>query len=189
MYPKLNEAELDNMVADDDLGALFEKGNRCAKRGDENKARQFYTLASILGNPHAHMKLAKVLEKEEKLEKAYELYTRAYSKGEDDALPGIARLIGLKEPELGMNILRQSAADGNLACIIELVEIYKKDPDTEANKKELEYWLKKLEEIEALTVASQKKTTSAKRPVGSGNAKNSRHSPTGRTPTKKSNRK
>jgi len=149
----LSDDELNKLVAGDNAAAMCEKAQRYLTRGNIKKARQFFTLSSILGDRRAHIELARIYEEDENFEDAYTLYTRALSKGEDSVLPRIALLIIRSNPRLGMELLHQNASSGHLGCIKELINIYKADPVSADYQSEITFWTQRLEKIEALTAA------------------------------------
>jgi len=146
----LSDEELNKLVASDNAPAMREKAQRYLARGNVKKARQFFTLSSILGDRMAHIELARICEEDENFEEAYELYARAYSKGEESVLPRIAILAMRNDPVLGMELLRQNAAEGHWGCIKELINIYQQEPDNPTYQLELAFWVKRLADMETL---------------------------------------
>ena len=144
----LTDEELNRLVAQDHAAAMTEKAYRYLARNNLKKARTFFTLASILGDKLAHMELARIFEEEDNFEEAYDLYARAYSKGEDSVLPRLAAIIIRTDPALGMELLQQNALEGHWGCIKELIEIYKQDPDNPEYIQQLNFWKSRLEEME-----------------------------------------
>jgi len=150
----LADEKLNKLVANDNAPAMREKARRYMERGNHKKARQFFTLSSILGDRFAHIELAKIYEEEENFEEAYSLYARAYSKGEDSVLPRIAVLAMKNDPDFAIELLRQNAFEGHWGCIKELVNIYRNNPENPEYQADLEFWVKRLDEMEKEASAS-----------------------------------
>jgi len=140
---KLKDDELEKLVEKDDHYALLEKGRRLLKEDNLKEARRFLTFSSVLGNVSAHISLAKILEEEDNFEGAYDLYSLAYSKGEDSVLPKLARLIMINDKKLGIEVLKASANDGHIGCIKELIKYYKEFKSKE-HEKDIDFWQAKL---------------------------------------------
>ena len=150
----LSDEELNKLVASDNPQAMREKAQRYLTRGNVKKARQFFTLSSILGDKLSHIELARICEEEENYEEAYELYARAYSKGEDSVLPQLALLLMREDHTGGLELLRSNASDGHWCCIKELINIYKQEPDNQIYQAELAFWLARLEQMESLAATA-----------------------------------
>jgi len=166
----LADDELNRLVAQDHAAAMTEKAYRYLARNNLKKARMFFTLSSILGDKLAHIELARIFEEEDNFEEAYELYARAYAKGEDSVLPRLASIILRTNQELGMELLRQNAFDGHWGCIKELIEIYKQDPQNPEYTTELTFWQNRLQEMEqaaaTASIENRKKRTHSTAPNG-----------------------
>ncbi len=143
-YTALSDDELEKAAADDEPAALYEKGRRMLADKDIAGARKFLTLGSVLGDRNAHAALAGIYEEEDNFEEAYELYALAYAKGSDEVLPRLAKLLMRTDRELGIEILKTNAADGNIDCLKELVATL----SGEKEKKELKFWQAKLDALQ-----------------------------------------
>jgi len=166
----ITDEELNKLVSSDNAPAMREKAIRYMARGNFKKARQFFTLSSILGDRLAHIELAKICEEEENFEEAYSLYAKAYSKGEDSVLPKIAVLAMKNDYDLGLELLRQHAFDGHWGCIKELVNVYRANPDNAEYQAELGFWITRLEEMEARAAAKLKRDAERDAAVAASNA-------------------
>ena len=142
---KIKDEELENLIEKDDPYALLEKGRRLLKEDDIKEARKFLTFSSVLGNVDAHIALAKILEDEDNFEEAYDLYSLAYSKGDDAVLPKLARLIMINDKKLGLEVLKANANEGHIGCIKELIKYYKESKSKDYEK-EINYWQTRLNE-------------------------------------------
>ncbi|MCL2848033.1 MAG: hypothetical protein FWE13_04705 [Firmicutes bacterium] len=136
----LLETELDELVTTNDVMALVEKAHRLQTAGELNKAKDFYTLASVLGSPLADIELAKILESEDKLDDAYELYAKAYHRGEYSALKKICDILLETDRELAIEILSFHALNGDTECIDKLIELYNSDKNNPKTISELNFW-------------------------------------------------
>ena len=128
---------------EDDPAALREKGKQCAADGDPVGARKFFTFASVLGDRDAHVLLAKLYEREERLGDARDLYALAHLKGDASALPEYARLLTRTDEKAGLDLLKLHAIEGNPDCIRELIAFYKNSGE----QREVKFWSNWLERV------------------------------------------
>jgi len=142
-FKKLSDEELLKHTDADKPAALYEMGHRHLGQDKVKEARKYLTLASVLGDKHAHVELARIYEEEDNFEQAYELYELAYAKGESSVLPKLARLLMMSDPALGIEVLKANALDGNIECLKELIAVFEKDSSAQG-KKELKFWQAKL---------------------------------------------
>ncbi|MCL2374938.1 MAG: hypothetical protein FWC82_00205 [Firmicutes bacterium] len=143
-FASLKDEELEKSVEKDIPEALTEKALRALAKDDLITARKFLTFASMLGDKKAHIALAGIHEEEDCYEEAYELYVKAYQKGDDSVLPKLTRLLMMTDKALALEVLQAHANEGHVGCIEELIEISEKN----GNAQEAMHWKALLEQFE-----------------------------------------
>ena len=154
----LSDSDLDLLVANDDSAAFVEKARRYSLMGENNKAKDFYILASVLSNTSAEVELAKIYDSEGNCDAAYELYARAYHKGDYSVLINICKILLKSDPALALEVLTTHALNGNIECLELLVEMYEKDKDNPDSLVEYSFWTKRLQEQQSLAATPIKKS-------------------------------